>query len=423
MEQRDGSLHIYSNICASSSFRLFPFRRNTFLTMRKASKVEIGYALDPWIVTFCQTCWKVKWKLKVTSLHNKFPETCIVRVMDFVQSGQYPFQLIICSFSNLHIVHWQELAVYLLWKICKKFRCPNMYLLSVECRRLIRRQEADNWCVSFNIFPRPRRFDRLINHGRDPKCIPLPVALNAHDIYSQVRKYITILWKSNGETSSSYLLNDKKQDAFMFEEVTSRNDRGWCELMLVVVVEHMWLVRNGEWASLRGELYDDGASCEDELPDQSRARAFFNSLNKVVVCGDGHGYGRRVYKRPVRGVQSIGTSLFRLTNSVDCFRKDLGEHKWGRPSIAYSLASSEDLCRAVAGINCTRLRELRKSVNNNNTSERDADGIDHFPSQIVSGSTYMDPPRSVVKAAVPFDCVHFAIFARNVLSSVVVREN
>ncbi|KAL1243545.1 L-lactate dehydrogenase A chain [Trichinella spiralis] len=196
-----------------------------------------------------------------------------------------------------------------------QFRCPNMYLLSVECRRLIRRQEADNWCVSFNILPRPRRFDRLINHGRD-----------------------------------------KKQDAFMFEEVTSRNDRGWCELMLVVVVEH-----NG-WS------------------ETSRARAFFNSLNKVVVCGDGHGYGRCscVYKRPVRGVQSIGTSLFRLTNSVDCFRKDLGEHKWGRPSIAYSLASSEDLCRAVAGINCTRLRELRKSVNNNNTSERDADGIDHF---------------------------------------------
>ncbi|KRX96779.1 hypothetical protein T4E_7586 [Trichinella pseudospiralis] len=44
----------------------------------------------------------------------------------------------------------------------------------------------------------------------------------------------------------------------------------------------------------------------------------------------------------------------------------------------YSLASSEDLCRAVAGINCPQLRELRKSVNNNNTSERDADGIDHF---------------------------------------------
>ncbi|KRY83545.1 hypothetical protein T4D_14452 [Trichinella pseudospiralis] len=83
-----------------------------------------------------------------------------------------------------------------------------MCRLSVECRRLIRRQEADNWCVSFNIFPHPRRFDRLINHGR--------------------------------------------------------------------------------------------------------------------------------------------------------------------------LASSEDLCRAVAGINCPQLRELRKSVNNNNTSERDADGIDHF---------------------------------------------
>ncbi|XP_003371773.1 hypothetical protein Tsp_05412 [Trichinella spiralis] len=47
-----------------------------------------------------------------------------------------------------------------------QFRCPNMYLLSVECRRLIRRQKADNWCVSFNILPRPRRFDRLINHGR-----------------------------------------------------------------------------------------------------------------------------------------------------------------------------------------------------------------------------------------------------------------
>ncbi|KRY14913.1 hypothetical protein T12_5283 [Trichinella patagoniensis] len=32
--------------------------------------------------------WSVKWKLKVTSLHNKFPETCIVRVMDFVQSAR-----------------------------------------------------------------------------------------------------------------------------------------------------------------------------------------------------------------------------------------------------------------------------------------------------------------------------------------------
>ncbi|KRX79408.1 hypothetical protein T06_5627 [Trichinella sp. T6] len=63
---------IFIPISASSSFRLFPFS-------------------DKFV-------------------HNKFPETCIVRVMDFVQSGQYPFQLIICSFSNLHIVHGQELA-------------------------------------------------------------------------------------------------------------------------------------------------------------------------------------------------------------------------------------------------------------------------------------------------------------------------
>ncbi|KRX45180.1 hypothetical protein T09_4492 [Trichinella sp. T9] len=159
------------------------------------------------------------------------------------------------------------------------------------------------------------------------------------------------------------VISDKEQDGFMFEEVTSRNDRGWCELMLVVVVEH-----NG-WSETMNYPIRAG-----------RARFSIHLIKSLFAVMDtdmGGGFSR-VYKRPVRGVQSIGTSLFRLTNSVDCFRKDLGEHKWGRPSIAYSLASSEDLCRAVAGINCTRLRELRKSVNNNNTSERDADGIDHF---------------------------------------------
>ncbi|KRZ55563.1 hypothetical protein T02_15910 [Trichinella nativa] len=90
MEQRDGSfLHICSNIC------IF------FVSLISIQK---KYLFDN------EESIRIKWKLKVTSLHNKFPETCIVRVMDFVQSGQYPFQLIICSFSNLHIVHGQELA-------------------------------------------------------------------------------------------------------------------------------------------------------------------------------------------------------------------------------------------------------------------------------------------------------------------------
>ncbi|KRY36285.1 hypothetical protein T01_7980 [Trichinella spiralis] len=198
MEQRDGSLHIYSNICIFF-VSLISIQKKYLFDNEESIKMGLLYSLIlflHWVVSKVLQNEKIKWKLKVTSLHNKYPETCIVRVMDFVQSARASCLFVVEDLQEGEVKIAMVAQCVPIVHIYQ-FRCPNMYLLSVECRRLIRRQKADNWCVSFNILPRPRRFDRLINHGRD-----------------------------------------KKQDAFMFEEVTSRNDRGWCELMLVVVVEH-----------------------------------------------------------------------------------------------------------------------------------------------------------------------------------------
>ncbi|KAL1285791.1 S-adenosylmethionine synthase [Trichinella pseudospiralis] len=99
-----------------------------------------------------------------------------------------------------------------------------------------------------------------------------------------------------------------------------------------------------------------------------------NEVTKSVSTPCGVEPAPHIYSQVNAFEHFCGNEMEKLPQALP-FEKRPRRAQVGRP---YSLASSEDLCRAVAGINCPQLRELRKSVNNNNTSERDADGIDHF---------------------------------------------